>query len=70
MQPIAFVFLIILIAVIAMLLGSVYMEPLTSAIRRRIPSFDYEADTLLLWGLLGISGLGGLLLVAYLLTRP
>ena len=70
MQPIAFVLLSILIVIVAMVLGGAFAGPITAAIRRRIPNFDYEADTLLLWGLLGISGVGGLMLVAYLLTRP
>ena len=71
MPPINSFLLFILIVVAAVLLvGSVFAKPIAGAMRRRIPNFDDEADTWLLWGLLGISSLGGLLLLAYLLTRP
>ena len=70
MPPINSVLLFILIVVAVVLVGSVFAKPIAGAMRRRIPNLDDEADTLLLWSLLGISGLGGLLLLVYLLTRP
>ncbi|MGE5265402.1 MAG: hypothetical protein ACM3S0_18640 [Acidobacteriota bacterium] len=65
-----FVLVLILVLVCTVALGRIFARPIAAAVHRRIPELEYEADTMLLWGLLGISGLGSLLLIAYLLTRP
>jgi hypothetical protein len=66
----AVVFLVILIAFAALILGGVFSEPITAFIRRRLPDFSYEGETFMLAGLYTLAAFVIGLLVMYLLAKP
>jgi len=61
--------LAILVVVMALILGGVFAEPVTLAVRRRFPGFSYEGDTVLLVGLLTLAAFAAGLVVMYVLLR-
>jgi len=61
--------LAILVVVMVLILGGVFAEPITLAVRRRFPGFSYEGDTVLLVGLLALAAFAVGLVVMYLLLR-
>jgi hypothetical protein len=66
---IAALLLAILVIVMVLILGGVFAEPITLAVRRRFPGFSYEGDTVLLVGLLILAAFTVGLVVMYLLLR-
>ncbi|MBI5029444.1 MAG: hypothetical protein HZB51_02870 [Chloroflexi bacterium] len=50
MHPIVSVLATLIIAIVLLILGSVFSEPVITLIHRRVPNFTYEGETLLLWG--------------------
>ena len=63
-------FLTILTAIILLILGGVFAEPIARSIRRRIPNFSYEGELFLIWGTLVLSAFTLGLVVMYLLSKP
>lgn len=63
------VLLTVVIIIGLLILGGVFVEPITALIRQRFPGFAYEGDTFLIWGGLVISAFVLGLLVMYLLLR-
>lgn len=59
----------ILVLITILILGGVFSDPITRYIRRRIPHFTYEGETLMLWGLLIATAFVLGLMVMYLLLR-
>lgn len=62
-------FLVILVAIIVLIVGGVFSEPIIAMIRRRFPGFSYEGETFLLAGLLALAAFAVGLVVMYLLLR-
>jgi hypothetical protein len=63
-------FSIILVAVLVLVLGGVFAEPIVALIRRRVPNFSYEGGVFLLWGLLIATAFAFGLVVMYVLVKP
>jgi len=62
-------FLAILTAIILLILGGVFAEPITHSIRRRIPNFTYEGELLVIWGTLVLAAFALGMVVMYLLAK-
>ena len=60
------VFLAIFIAIVMLIVGGVFSQPIVKVIRRRLPGFSYEGDLFLLTGLLALAAFALGLLVMYL----
>ena len=60
------VFLAIFIAIVMLIVGGVFSQPIVKVVRRRLPGFSYEGDLLLLAGLLALAAFTLGLLVMYL----
>ena len=69
MDRIAALLLAVLVVMLALILGGVFSEPITLAVRRRFRGFSYEGDTVLLVGLLTLAAFAAGLVVMYLLLR-
>jgi hypothetical protein len=61
--------LAILVVALALILGGVFAERITRAVRRRFPGFSYEGDTVVLVGLLTLAAFAAGLVVMYVLLR-
>lgn len=60
-----------LLSLIAMVtLGGLYAEQIVVLVRRRMPSFSYQGELFLLWGLAILAAFALGLVVMYLLLRP
>lgn len=70
MTPLVAVLVIITVALGALVLGGVFADPITSAVRRRIPNFAYDGESFLIWGLLSLAVLACGTMILYLVTRP
>ncbi len=69
MDRIVALLLAILAAALVLILGGVFAERITHAVRRRFPGFSYESDTVVLVGLLTLAAFAAGLVVMYVLLR-
>jgi hypothetical protein len=65
--PVLFYTLVLLIC--ALLVGSVFSQPLKALVRRRIPGFSFADDSILLLGSLFLTAFVFGLIVMYLIQR-
>lgn len=63
-------FSIILVAILILVLGGVFAEPIVTLIHRRVPNFSYEGGAFLLWGLLLATAFAFGLVVMYMFLKP
>ncbi len=63
-------FLLLVVAMTMLVIGSVFSEPIVAAIRLRVPSFRYEAWMVMLIGLLLVMAFSIGLVVMYLALTP
>jgi hypothetical protein len=66
-MPIVLVSLSLIIGLL--ILGCIFVKPITAFMQRRYPNFAYDGETLLLWGGLVIAAFGFGLVVMYLVLR-
>ena len=52
-----------------LMVGGLFVDPITAFIQRRYPKFAYDGGTLLLWGGLLVAAFGFGLVVMYLVLR-
>lgn len=60
-------FFAIFAIILTLVLGGVYPEPIIKVINRRVPSFSYQGEVFLLWGLFIVTAFAFGLIVMYLL---
>lgn len=70
MEPVPIVLFAMLVMIVLLALGSIYSDQVISVVRRRVPSFSYEGDMFLIWGLMLAATFALGLVVMYLLLRP
>jgi hypothetical protein len=63
------VLLILSLIIGSLILGGIFVKPITAFIQRRYPNFSYDGDTLLLWGGMVIAAFAFGLVAMYLLLR-
>jgi hypothetical protein len=70
MDRIGTVFLVAISVIVLPVLASVYTGTIAPFIHRRVPSFSYEREVFLLWGLLLVAAFAFELVVVILLLKP
>mgnify|MGYP001583365562 CR=1 FL=1 len=60
-------FFAFLTAIILLILGGVFAEPIARSIRRRIPNFSYEGEGFMIWGALVLAAFAFGMVMMYLL---
>ncbi len=63
------VFLALIAAIVILILGGVFSEPIADWLHRRF-NWSYEGEQLLLWGLIVLSAFTFGLMVMYMLLKP
>ncbi len=61
------VFLAIFFAILLVIAGGVFAEPIARRIRRRVPNFTYEGELFVMWGALVFAAFALGMVVMYLL---
>lgn len=65
----SFLFMALVMALAVVILGAVFAEPINANLRRRVKGLEFQGETLLFWGTLGLGAFALGLLVMYLLLR-
>ncbi len=70
MDRVGIVFFAMLSIIVLLALGGIYADQVVAIVRRRVPSFSYEGELFLMWGLVLVATFALGLVVMYLLLKP
>lgn len=70
MEPLMLIVLVLVLAITIVISGSIFAEPVIAWVRQRVPSFSYEAETFLIWGLVITAVFAAGFVVIYVLLQP